>query len=177
MAIKGRAGVSSYINRNIDELQKVLRGAAREGGKVFADYVREETPSDDVKKAVRVRTDVEGTHVKATVDVKPGWARSVANWLEWGTVGHFISVDDSQRRGRSVGRINQQVREAGGAASLVIGGKFVGTTVWHPGANPHPVFRPARDLKAQDAKVAAQNYINARVKRSGVVGTSEGDDE
>jgi hypothetical protein len=164
--------------RRIPEgLRGVLRGAGRAGGKVFADYIEEETESDDVRDALRIRTKEEEGRITTTVDLKPGWGRTVGNWLEWGTEGHFISVDASQRGGRSVGRINQQLREAGGNQSLVIGGKFVGATVWHPGARPHPVFRPARDLRAAEAKAAAQAYINARVKGGAVVAAGEGDGE
>lgn len=155
----------------------VLRGAARAGGGVFAEYIKENTTSEAVREDVRMRTQVVGDQIKTTVDLKPGWGRSVGNWLEWGTDGHFISVADEQRRGRSTGRINQQVRAAGGDASLVIGGKFVGKTVWHPGARPHPVFRPAQDLKQADAIAAAQAHINARVKRSGIATGDEGEDE
>lgn len=175
-SVRGRESVSSYIKGAPERLAKVLRGAGREGGKVFAEYVKENTTSEDVREGVRIRTKLDGDHVTTTVDVKHGWGRSVGIWNEWGTSAHFISVDDSQRGGRSVGRINQQVREADGDRSLVIGGEFVGTTVWHPGAQPHPVFRPARDLKAADALAAAQNYINTHVTRAGIIATA-GDDE
>lgn len=175
--LTGLPAVKAKMRRIPDDLRGVLRGAARAGGNVFADYVKEETPSDDVRKAVRIRTKEDDGHIRTTVDLKLGWGRSVGNWMEYGTDAHFISVDSSQRGGRSVGRINQQVREQGGDRSLVIGGKFVGATVWHPGARPHPVFRPARDLRASEAKAAAQAYIKTRIKRGVIIPASEGDDE
>lgn len=174
--LTGLPGVRSKMRRIPDELRGVLRGAGRAGGNVFANYVKEETESDDVRDAVRIRTKEDDGHIRTTVDLKPGWGRTVGNWMEYGTEGHFISVDASQRGGRSVGRINQQVREAGGDRSLVIGGKFVGATVWHPGARPHPVFRPARDLRASEAKAAAQAYIKTRIKRGVIIPGVEGED-
>lgn len=173
--LNGLPAVRGKMRRIPDQLRGVLRGAGRAGGKVFADYVEENTVSDDVREALRIRTKEDDGQIRTTVDLKPGWGRTVGNWMEWGTEGHFISVDASQRGGRSVGRINQQVREAGGDRSLVIGGKFVGTTVWHPGATPHPVFRPARDLRAAEAKAAAQAYIKTRIKRGSIVGVDQGD--
>ena len=165
------------MRRIPDEMRSVLRGSARAGGKVFAEYVQENTPSDEVREAVRLRTKQDDEFVRATVDLKPGWGRSVGNWMEYGTEAHFISVDASQRRGRSVSKINQQVREERGNQSLVIGGKFVGATVWHPGTNPQPVFRPARDLRASEAKAAAQHYIKTRIKGGVIIPGDEGDDD
>lgn len=175
--LNGVSRAQGKMRRLPEHLTKVLRGAGREGGKVFRAYVEAETPSQEVRDGLRLRTKLEDGYIKTTLDVKPGWARSVANWLEWGTEGHFISVDDSVRKGRSVARINQQSREPDANSSLVIGGNFVGKTVWHPGANPHPTFRPARDLKASEARAAAQSYINAHVGKFGTVGQVEGDDE
>jgi hypothetical protein len=165
------------MRRIPDESRGVLRGASRAGANVFAEYVEENTSSDDVRKALRRRTKEEDGQVRTTIDLKPGWGRTVGNWMEYGTEAHFISVDASQRGGRSVGRINQQLREEGGNQSLVIGGKFVGATVWHPGARPFPVFRPARDLRAAEAKAAAQAYIKTRIKRGVIVPASEGESE
>jgi hypothetical protein len=175
--LKGLPAVRSKMRRIPDQMRSVLRGASRAGANVFAEYVEENTPSDDVRKAVRRRTTEDDGQVRTTVDLKPGWGRTVGNWMEYGTEAHFISVDASQRGGRSVGRINQLVRAEGGNQSLVIGGQFVGATVWHPGARPHPVFRPARDLRATEAKAAAQAYINAKVKRGVIAPASEGEGE
>lgn len=175
--LNGLPATRATMRRLPDQLRGVLRGAGRAGGKVFAEYIEEETESDDVRDALRIWTKEEEGVITTKVDLKPGWGRTVGYWMEWGTEGHFISVDASQRGGRSVGRINQQVREAGSDRSLVIGGKFVGATVWHPGARPQPVFRPARDLRAAEAKAAAQAYINARVKGGVIVPAGEGDGE
>lgn len=160
--MKGRDEVRNFIRRLPAQLEeKVLRGAARAGAKVVADEIKLRTPSEDVRNAVRMKTKVDDGFVTVRIDLKPGWGRSVGTWLEWGTEGHFISVDDSQRDGLSVRRVNEKTREG----SLVINGNFVGTTVWHPGARAQPAFRPAIDTKAGDAIAAAQGYINTRLSR------------
>jgi len=172
--VKGRSEVKRYLAQLPEEIErKLLRGAARAGGKVIMDEIAEETPSDDVRDNLRMRSQAGDGRIVVKIDVKPGWARSVAIWLEYGTDPHFITVDDSQRQGMTANRINK----LGKAGTLVIAGKPVGATVHHPGARPHPTFRPALDRKEAEAVAAAQSYINSRVTRSGIVGTAEGDDE
>lgn len=176
VTVRGKAEVQAYMASIPAKMEKVLRGAARAAAKVVSDEIKERTPSDDVREGLRTRTSTDGDKIKVRIDVKPGWGRSVGIWLEWGTVGHFISVDDSQRKGRSVRTINRRVEKEDGKASLVIGGKFVGATVWHPGTDPHPVFRPALDTKEAEAIATAQHYINTHVSRRGIV-SAEGGDE
>lgn len=176
VTVRGKSEVRAYMAAIPDRMNKLLRAAGREGAKIVADEIKANTPSDEVRDNVRIRSTVRDELISVKIDVAPGWARSVGIWLEWGTRGHFISVADDQRGGRSIGRINEQVRDAKGNASLVIGGKFVGATVWHPGADSHPTFRPAIDTKGRDAIAAAQAYINVRVSRRGVADVAEGDD-
>lgn len=178
-AVRGRAEVKQYIASLPEQLTPVLRGAARAGAKVVADKIEELTPSEEVRENLRIRSRKADGRIVVMIDVKPGWARSLGTWLEWGTAPHFISVDDSQREGRTVARINKLTKDAGGDHSLVINGNFVGSTVWHPGAQAHPAFRPALDLKGADAIKAAQAYISSRIARGRVLPTTatEGDDE
>lgn len=151
--------------------KKVLRGAARAAGDVVADEARERVISDDTQAAIVVQRRSEPGQIKVRITVKPGWGRSVGFWLEYGTDPHFMSVAAEQSGGRSVQRINK-------TGAMLIGGNFA-ATVHHPGAAAHPFLRPALDLKGKDAVAAAQSYINARVKRSGIVATEEpeGDDQ
>jgi hypothetical protein len=172
---KGGPAVSRYIAQMPTELEaKVLRGAARAGGNVIAEDARERSRSQDVSDAITTKVKSSPGQIRSTVSVKTGWARSVGIWLEYGTAPHFISVDDSQREGRSTKRINELNKDG---ASLVIGGKFVGTTVFHKGAQAYPFMRPALDHSAVAAIAAAQSYINARVSRRGITGTTEAGDE
>lgn len=174
--VRGKSGVKAYFAAAPMKLEKVLRGAARAGAAVIADEIKRETPSDEVRDGLRMRAREDDGHIVVRIDVKPGWARSVGTWLEWGTAPHFISVDDSQRAGRSVSRINAQANEPGSGHSLVIGGNFVGRTVFHPGARPHPAFRPALDRKEGEAIAAAQGFINARVSRRGIADVAGGEE-
>jgi len=163
--LKGRERVRRFLRVEVPEALEgnILRGAARAAGKVLADEARERTTSDTVRGAIVVQPRHSDGVAKVVITVKGRWASSLAKWLEWGTAGHFISIDEAQRGGRGLLRINQQVREAGGDRSLVIGGQFVGTTVWHPGASPHPFLRPSLDLKEAEAVSAAQKHVRARL--------------
>ncbi len=171
--VKGRADVKRYMAEAPEKLRKVLIGAGRVGGNVLADEVRDRSESDEVSKAVVVKVRAKDGRIVVRVTVNGRMPYYIALWLEYGTDPHFISVDDSQREGRSVARINATADPA----SLVIGGSFVGKTVFHPGARPFPAFRPALDLKGEDAIVAAQDYINTHITRGGVLvpSGSEGD--
>ncbi|MEG3089503.1 HK97 gp10 family phage protein [Sphingomonas sp. PB4P5] len=151
------------------QMKKVLRGAGRAGAKVVEDEMKVRSISQDVDEAIVTKTKGDDTRIVVKITIKPGWARSVATWLEYGTDPHFISVDDSQRDGMTVKRVNEQTK----TGSLVIGGKFVGATVFHPGARAHPFMRVSLDVKEAEAVAAARSYINARVTRSGIVPTAE----
>jgi len=173
----GRSAVSSYMAKLPEQLTRVLQGAGRAGGKVIADEVKVRAPAEEVAEAVIIRSRTQDHRIVVRVTIKPGWAYSLALWGEYGTSPHFISVDDEQRGGLGIRRINAKVREADGNGSLVIAGQFVGKTVFHPGAGQHPFLRPSLDTKQTEAVKAAQAYINARVSRSGIRGSDEGDDE
>jgi hypothetical protein len=170
---RGRASVDALFATAQEKLERVLRGAGRAGGKVIADEAKDRTTSEEVREDIRIRARASDGRIVVTIDVKPGWGRSVGTWLEYGTSGHYITVDDSQRQGMTASRINR----VGKAGTLVINGKPVGSTVWHPGARPHPFLRPALDVKERDAIAKAQSYINARVVRGGInAAGDEGDD-
>lgn len=171
-SMKGRAAVSSFMAGLPEDIaNKLLRGAARTAANVIADEARERSISSEVSAAIKVATKREDGRIIAKVQVKMG-GYNLPLWLEYGTEPHFVSVDDSQRAGMSVRKANERTKEG----SLVIGGKFVGSTVWHPGARPHPFLRPALDTKEADAIKAGQQYITSRVTRSGIRGTAEKDD-
>lgn len=170
---KGGSEVRRYLAQLPGEIErKLLRGAGRAAAKVVAEEAKARSISSEVASAVKVKVESGDGRVTARIQVK-GPGAYIAPWLEYGTSGHFISVDDSQRMGMSVGRINKQAKEG----SLVIAGAFVGTTVWHPGARPHPFLRPALDLKQGEAIAAAQSFINSRVGRGGIRGTPDGEGE
>lgn len=173
--VTGRDAVKRYI-ASVPELfmAKVLPGAARAGAAVVADEAKDRCESPEVAADIVIRTKRDGDKIRIKVTVKRGWSYSVGVWLEWGTAPHFISVDDRQRKGRSVRAINAKSKAT---QTLAINGQPIGATVLHPGARAHPFLRPALDLKEAEAIRAAQHYITTRVKRSGLSGTDDmGDD-
>lgn len=170
------SGVKQFFAKLPGDIErKLLRGAGKAAAKVIADEARDRSISPEVSAAIKTKVTASEGQVIAKVQVR-GPGAYIAPWLEYGTTGHFISVDESQRGGRSVSRINKQAKEAGDAHSLVIGGNFVGSTVYHPGARPHPFLRPALDVKGGAAIAAAQGYINSHVTRAGIVGAAEAED-
>ncbi len=166
--IRGRAEVSRYLQSLPADLTKVLRGAARAGAAVVADDAKRRSKSDYVAENIVANSQIEADHVRVIVTVKPGYARSIATWLEYGTSSHFISVDDSARQGRTAGRINRNAT-AEFKGTLVINGKPVGTTVFHPGAKPYPFLRPALDAQRTEAVAAAQSYLRSHITGGAVV--------
>ncbi len=170
---RGGQSVRRYIAQLPAEVEnKLLRGAARAGGKIILAEAKERSISSDVDEALEMRSKSEAGRLTVTIAVRKGWGRSIANWLEYGTDAHFISVAKDESGGKSVARINAKDKR-----TMVIGGKFVGDTIFHPGAKPNPFLRPALDIKGAEAVAAAQSFINARVTRSGIVGTAEPEGE
>lgn len=166
---RGKDGVRRFIAQLPGQIErKLLRGAGRAAATVVATEAKERSISEEVSQAINTNVSTKDGRIIAKVQVK-GKGSYIAPWIEYGTDPHFISVAEDQRGGRSINRINKLHREG----SLVIGGKFVGATVHHPGARPHPFLRVSLDLKEAEAIAAAQAYINARVKPSGIVGDEE----
>ncbi|KQM56695.1 hypothetical protein ASE69_03520 [Sphingomonas sp. Leaf208] len=156
-----------------DKIRKILRGAARAGATVIADDAKQRVASDAVREGVIIgRSKEVDERITVKIAVKEGWARSLGTWLEYGTSAHFISVDPNFAEGRTAARVNKLDTDAakegrsGPGATLVINGKPVGATVFHPGTSAEPWLRTARDVKARDAIQTAQEYITTRVKRS-----------
>lgn len=163
--LTGRDAVSHYLASASDRLaNSLLRGAGRAAVTVIADDAKMRCIDPDVAAAIKTSSRAADGVVTAKVLVKGKFAFR-APWLEYGTSAHFISVDDSQRRGRGIRRINDAAKEAGSSHTLVIGGKPVGTTVLHPGARPFPFLRPALDNKRDEAVKAAQGFINANAAK------------
>lgn len=176
VTVTGREAVRSYIAGLPKEIEdKLLRGAGRAGIGVIADEARDRCISDKVKAAIKTKVKAEPNKIMARCTANMGRLQ-LPIWLEYGTAPHFISVDDRQRGGLGLRRINTKVGENEGNGSLVIGGKFVGSTVWHPGAQAHPFMRPALDAKGGEAITAAQNYINSKISRGRIIGTVDRDD-
>jgi hypothetical protein len=174
--VRGRAEVSRYLRDLPADLTKVLRGAGRAGGDVIAEEAKLRSRSDYVSERIITNSRIEADHIRVTVTVEAGFARSVAIWMEYGTSPHFITVDDQVRQGQTARRINR-AGDAAFKATLVINGKPVGSTVYHPGARPYPFLRPAIDSKGTDAVSAAQAHINSRISAGAVLPDSNAEEK
>ncbi|MBB3347321.1 HK97 gp10 family phage protein [Sphingomonas sp. BK069] len=166
ITVRGLDDVHRYIQNAPSRIKRVLQGAGRAGGNVVADEAKDRAWSDDIRKDVIVKVEVVDDRIRVRVDVKPGWGRSLAIWAEYGTVGHYISVDREQSGGRTTRRVNKLAK----GGTLVINGKPVGKTVWHKGARQVPFMRPAIDLRRADAIKAAQAYIDQQVRNGAIAG-------
>lgn len=154
-------------------LQRVLPGAARTGAEVIAEGAKDllgdrkaETGGGGevrIADSVKVKVRRKDGQIRARI-MLDGPGAYVGRWLEYGTDPHLISVSDEVRGGRTVARINTLAKEG----SLIIGGQFVGQSVFHPGAQAKPFMRPALDTREAEAIAAAQSYINARGTRAGI---------
>ncbi|SFK44556.1 hypothetical protein SAMN03159338_4274 [Sphingomonas sp. NFR04] len=174
VTVKGREDVKRFLATLPNEIEtKLLRGAGRAAGKVVKDDAESRALSKEVREDLVLKTSARDGRIVVKVTVKPGWGYSLGVWQEWGTAPHFIRVAEDQRQGRSIGRINKLSKEG----SLVIGGQFVGATVFHPGAQAHPFLRLALDLRGGEAIAAAQAYINRRIAGGKIVGTAEPEDD
>lgn len=141
--------------------ENVLRGGMRALVKTIADDASDRCISEEVKGSIKISARASGGIVTSKVQTK-GKGAYIAPWLEYGTAPHFITVDESQRGGRSVRRINAAHREG----SLVINGQYVGETVHHPGARPFPFLRPALDSKMGEGLAAMEKYITTRLAKA-----------
>ncbi|MBY9062303.1 HK97 gp10 family phage protein [Sphingomonas yunnanensis] len=170
--VKGRERTRAYLRQLPGEIErKLLRGAARAAIGVVKDEAASEVTSDTVRGDLRTKVRKREKKIVATLYVAPGWSRILANWLEYGTDPHVISVDLGASGGRTARRINDQAK----AGTLVIGGTPVGATVLHPGARAHPFLRSSLDRKGAEAIAAAQSYITTRAPTLATL--DEGDDE
>ena len=177
VTVKGKDAVKRYMQSIPAQLEeKVLKGAARAGIAAIKEEASVRVESEEVRDALTItRPKISGRVVSTRLTVRGNWAKSLANWLEYGTSPHVISGSKEALQGRSAGRINRLHRKAekagrtGPGHELVIGGRFVGQVVHHPGSRPHPFLRVSLDLKREDAYAAAQSYINRRVTKAGIL--------
>lgn len=173
--LKGREAEQRRRDQIPGKIKRILSGAARVGATVIANEAKERVSSDAVRDGVVIgRAKEQDGTIKVRITVKEGWPRSLGTWLEYGTSAHFIRVDPRHGDGRTAARINTldtaaaKEGRSGPGATLVINGKAVGSTVWHPGFRPaEPWLRTARDTKRREAIAGAQGFITARVNRSG----------
>jgi len=170
--IKGGKELQDLLNTLPVKIERnIMRSALRAGAGVIRDAARKNVNSDTgtLAKSIRVSTRSRRGEVTATVKADAFYAHMV----EFGTLAHWISVRDEARpsrmtrRGRkthSIGTLNKMAHRG----SLKIGGNFVGESVEHPGATPHPFMRPALDENQAAAIRAVGEQIRARLTKQGL---------
>lgn len=174
------------LNKFLQELpvkleQNVLTGALRAAGKVFADQAKANLTangsviSSELRDSIRVSVRRRRGKVRARIVAQGD--KNEAIWVEYGTQAHWISVREDARPGRmtrhGLRRISiRTINRMAARGSLKIGKNFVGASVSHPGARAKPYMRPALEQRAQDAVVAAAEYMKKRLARKHGINTS-----
>lgn len=191
LTIKGDAklnatldGLSMKLSRN------VVRGGMRKLAQVIAEEAKLRVSSSggtrqgkngqirahaqQVRDSIKVRSSVLSTGTITSYVYTRGPGAFVAPWLEYGTAAHLVAVREDVRptavskRGKVRTWSVRQINTAVARGSLVIGDRFVGAVVSHPGATPKPFLRPAVDAKIADGIEAMAHYISARLERYGL---------
>ena len=148
--------------------KNIMRGALRAGAKVFLNVVKQNIPADKGALRASARITTRARRGEVTASVKVGDKNVYyANMVEFGTRAHLISVQESEKgvnkktgKALSMRTINKNV--------LKIGNTFVGPTVEHPGAKPHPFMRPAAEAGFQAAVEAVQAHVRKRLTKEGL---------
>ena len=157
------AGLSDLLKQFDEFTDKIernaLRGALRAGAREIANEVKARVPiktgalRDSVGISTNARKGIITATIKAGGRVKGGSNKGktgsdrgafYAHMVEFGTAAHLIRVAQ--------------------AVALSIGGGFA-KIVHHPGAQPHPFFRPAIASKTQAAIDAVPKYLAKRLDK------------
>jgi HK97 gp10 family phage protein len=173
MQIKGLDAVGKALLGVPEKIrQNVARGALRAGAKTLKERAIAElgshVKSGELRDSIRVTSRVRGDNIIVRV-VAGNRIAYYAHMIERGVAAHYIKLDEAAtptrktRRGErkvSIGTVNKMVSRG----SLKIGGRFVGSSVHHPGFGKKPFMRPAIDNGAQDALEAVREYIRKRLR-------------
>ncbi len=126
----------------------IMRGALRAGAKPMMQEAKDRVSvaSGKLRDGLKITTRKSKGQVIAKI-VATGAHRSIAHLVEFGTRPHQIKAKD-------------------GGAIAFGGGMF--SHIDHPGARPRPFMRPAFDAKAEDAVIAAGEYVKKRLTKEGL---------
>ena len=151
--VKGLADLNKFLQQLPAKVeQSVLRGALRAGANVVMAEAKANVPVDSGQLRDGLKVSTSSRRGRVTAKVKAtGKHAFIAPWLEYGTAAHKITA----KKGKG----------------LFFGGLFV-KGVQHPGSRPKPFMRPALDGRAQDAVVAAAQYMKRRLATKNGMDTS-----
>jgi HK97 gp10 family phage protein len=182
--VKGLAELDKFLKNLPAKIeQNILTGALRAGANVIAEEAKAQLASNGsvqsgfLRSTIRVSVKRRKGRVRARVIAHGDGDKNEPIWVEYGTAAHWITVKQVDRPGRMTRRgyrafSIRTINRIEARGSLVIGGKFVGPSVRHPGAKKKPFMRPALDGKAQQAVLAAAEYIKKRLAKKHGVDTS-----
>ena len=151
--------------------RNVMRAALRAGANVIRNEARDNVPVrlGALRKSIRVSTGSKNGRVWATI--KAGSKEAYYwRWVEFGTKPHLIKVQEDEKPINSRltakrGQLTRVSMRTINRNALKIGSNFVGPTVSHPGAQPHPFMRPALDAKGNAAVDAVVAKIAERLMK------------
>ncbi len=151
--VKGLADLNKFLQQLPAKMeQNVMRGALRAGANVVMAEAKANVPVDSGQLRDGLKVSTSSRRGRVTAKVKAtGKHAFIAPWLEYGTAAHKITA----KKGKG----------------LFFGGLFV-KGVQHPGSRPKPFMRPALDGRAQDAVVAAAQYMKRRLATKNGLDTS-----
>lgn len=162
--IKGLSALQKFLDTLPAKVERnIMRGALRAAANVTRDQARNNirSQSGELAAGLKVSTRARGGTVTASVRAT-GPHDYIAKFVEFGTKPHLISVAMEERgvnrrtgNALSMTTVNRRV--------LAIGGTFIGPTVKHPGAAPHPFMRPAADQTSVSGARAAAEYTKRRL--------------
>ena len=179
--VKGLSELQVFLEQFPAKMEaNIMRAALRQGANVVRDAARQNLAANSsvksgfLRDSLRVRTGKKKSGVVYASVKADGDPANQAIWVEYGTAAHFISVPDVARPKKikrngiikliSMKTFNKMVSRG----SLVIGGKFVGESVHHPGAKPKPFLRTALDSQSQAALLAVGEAIKKRLTKQGL---------
>lgn len=181
--IKGLAELHKTLQELPAKIERnVLRGGLRAGANVMKEEAKRLAPvsppssggkkygavAGELRDSIRVSMRTSRGTVRATL--KAGNNRAwYAGFVEFGTARHWIYAQIRPQRWTRRGvlktmAINTMNKKAK-RGEMMIGSKFVGEQVIHPGARPKPFMRMTFDGKWRAAIDAMAEYIRARLPK------------
>lgn len=185
--VKGLADLNKFLQQLPAKIeQNILRGALREGAKVIETHAKANVPVDTGRLRESIRVSVRARRGRVTASIKAGGPTKkrigtkksggvsvqydnayYAKWVEFGTAAHKIMA----KYAKSL-VLRPNARASSGFAKRWMRGELLVEGVDHPGARPKPYMRPALHSGAQDAVVAAAEYMKKRLQTKHGLDTS-----
>jgi len=159
--VKGLAELQKFLDELTPKIERnVMRGALRAGMNVVKPVAQANArkASGVYSAGLKISTRARGGTVTASLKAT-GPHAFLGKWIEFGTRAHNIAA------------------KLGGWLSFM---NVFAKEVAHPGARPFPHMRPALDVQAQNAVIAAAEYMKRRLATKQGLDTShitiEGDE-